>query len=246
MQNNNFSKILVGVSIVTIILFAQISGITAANNQGLEWGIDVGDRFDYDVKVEFHNTSFDLSIDSEMYMIINALSEIPDDVTSGGQLAIFGLGINSYTTYWENGTIMDSVWLNEANYGSPLIAYPVGNWILLTEIFQDSLPSAIITQDETILNHTVVDIPNPGNVHKMVFLKSFGIPQSQFYNVTWGSETTVFVELTLTSWTTVGDTTTSGTTGTTVGEGDNTLLLILGVGTAVVIVIVVILIMRRR
>ena len=160
------------------------------------------------------------------------------------------MSINSYTSYWENGTVMDNVWVDQVNL-NPLIAYPVGNWSLLTEIFLDGLPSAIITQDTAILNFTAVDNPNPGNVQEMVFLKSFGIPQSRFYNVTWGSETTVFVELTLTSWTTVTtttttNTTTSGTTGTTTGGGDSTLILILGGSAAVTVLVIVLVIMRRK
>ena len=230
MHRNKSIKILLCISIVTIILFAQTANVTAINDQGLVWGIEVDDRFDYEVEIEFHNSTMDLTIDDEMYVIINELNPVPDHVTSGPHLSIFSLALGSYITYWDNGTVMDSLWPSTIKH-SPFMAYPIGNWSLLTQIFEDGAPTVVVTQDTTILNYSATDIPNPGNVQQIILLKSNGALQSQFYNVTWGSETTVFMELTLLSSTTAG--------------GNIDLTLILG-GVAVVAIVVVALVIVRR
>jgi hypothetical protein len=239
-------KILLGISIVFIILLTQTSSVAAVTDQGLEWGIEVGDRFDYNVEVEFHNTTMDLIIDDEMYVIINELPTIADHITSGAQLPMLHLAINSYTTYWDNGTVMDSLWLDILNIGIPFMCYPIGNYSLLTELFEASPATTIITQNTTIMNYTVVDQPYSGNVHTMVFQKSNGAPVSTLFNGTWNSVASVHVDLALIQSTTITTTTASGTTGTTTGIGDSNLILILGGATAVVIVVFAIVIIRRK
>ena len=250
MQKNNTLKIILSVTIVSIILFANISSVAAANNQGLEWGIGVGDRFDYDFDVSYQNSTLDLVLTGEMYVIVNSLGDISDDVTSLPNIPIGSLYIDSFTTYWSNGTVMDDFWKSISFMGSPFLTYPIGNWTLMTELFEAVMGTVVVTQDATILNYTIVDVPTAGNLVTQVFQKSNGVPSYQLYDILWG-EATVDIEFTLTSSTTASTTTattttTSGTTGTTTGTGDSTLILILGGGAAVAVVIIVIVIMRRK
>jgi hypothetical protein len=235
-------EVLLGISIVAIILFAQTANVTAINDQGLEWGVEVGDRFDYDFEVSYHNSTFDLELTSEMYVVINALGSISDNVTSLPNIPIPSLYLGDFTTYWSNGTVMDDFWKGIPFMGATFIAYPIGNWTLITQLFEDVYPSGV-TQNATMLNYTIVDIPIAGNVVSQVYQKSNGVTMSQLYDLAWG-ETTVYVKMTLTSSTT--STTTSGTTGTATGGGDNTLILILGGGAAIAIVVIVIVFMRRK
>ena len=248
MQKINTLKIILSISIVTLILFAQISSVAAANNQGLEWGIEVGDRFDYDFDMSYHNSTFDLDLTGEMYVVVNFLNDISDDITIMPNIAIPSLYSGSYTTYWNNDTVMDDFWMGIPFMGAPFIAYPVGNWSLMTQLFEDN-PTSTVTQDSSILNNTIVDVPNSDDVVIQVFQKSNGVAISHVYHVAWG-ETTADVEFTLTSsttatTTTTTTTTTSGTTSTT-GAGDSTLILILGGGATVAIVVIVIVMMRRK
>jgi len=242
MQKNTSLKVLLSLSIVTVMLLSQVSVVAAANNQGLEWGIEVDDRFDYDFDVSYHNSTFDLDLAGEMYIVINSLGGISNDFTSLPNIPIPSLYLGTYTTHWSNGTVMDDFWKGIPFTGAPFIAYPIGNWTLMTELFE-LVTYATVTQDATTLNNTVVDVPSSGSVVSMVYLKSNGVAMSQSYDVAWG-DTTANVEFTLTSSSTT--TTSTTTTGTNTEDGDYTLILILGGGVAVVVVVVAIVLMRRK
>lgn len=239
-------KILLGISISVIILLAQTSSVTAVNDQGLVWGVEVGNRFDYNFELRYHNTTVDLIIDSTMYVIINELYSIPDHVTSINQLLGFHIAYGSYTTYWANGSIMDYLWSDYVPLGAPFIVYPVGNWSLMAQLFESTAPTAEINQDSTTLNYTVANVPNPPNVLTTVFLKSNGVPLSQLNNVTWGSETTIYFEQTLIESSTTQSTTTSTTTGTNTGMGDNITILMMGGVAAIIVLVIVFFIVRRK
>jgi hypothetical protein len=246
LNGNNNLKILFGILLMFLLIISQASNVTAANNQGLEWGLGVDDRLDYDVKVEYHNTTLDLEFDDEMYVIVNSVPSISDDITSLTQITTFNMIFGHYTTYWENGSIMDSLWRNTLKL-NPIWVLPVGNWVLVTELFVAATPTAIMVQDSEIFNSTIEDIPNPGNVQSTELLKSDGATSSWVYNVTWGSETTVYVELTRQISTTT--TTTTTTSGTTTGTGqplDDTTLLIITGGVGVVAVVLIVVILRKR
>ena len=237
MQNNEILKVLLGLSLIATILFAQTASVTAINDQGLVWGIEVDNRFDFSVEVEFQNSTTNLSIEEKMYMIVNELNTIPDHATLLTDLTIFSLALGSYTTFWENGTIMDNFWFDIMSGSNPLAVYPIGNWSLLAQIFEDAAP-VVITQNTDTMNYSLVDFPVVGNVHEVISRKDNGVPNSHLYIRTWDSGTTIFMNLTII------DTPTA--TGTTTGEGDNTLLLILGGGAAVAIVVIVVVIIRRK
>lgn len=243
MQKNTGLKVLLSLSIVTIMFFAQVSGVAAANNQGLEWGIEVDDRFDYDFDVSYHNSTFDLELTGEMYVIINSLGDISNDITSLPNIPIPSLYLGTYTIYWSNGTVMDDFWKGISFMGVPFIAYPIGNWTLMTELFED-VTHTIVTQDASVLNYTYVDVPVVDNVVSMVFQKSDGVARSQSYDIEWG-DATVNIEFTLTSSTTT-TTTTTGTSGTSTAEGVSPLILALVGGAVIVVIIIVIVIIRRK
>lgn len=233
MNNYKNMRLLLGFSMVFVLIFSQASSVAAANNQGLEWGVAVDDRLDYDVKISYHNTTLDLEIDDAMYVIINVTPSISDDITSISQILSLHMIFGYYTTYWDNGSIMNGLWNNILKM-TPLLVLPIGNWPLVTQLLEDATPSAIITQDSSILNFTVENLPNPDNIQSTVLLKSDGATSSYLYNVTWGSETQVFVELTR-------QITTTSSTGPPI---DYTLLAI--GGAAVVAVVLILIIVRRR
>ena len=237
METRNHLRFMLGLSIVAIFLISQTANVTAINDQGLVWGIEVNNRFDYRVEVEFQNSTTNLSIEEKMYMIVNELNTIPGHTTLLTDLTIFSLALGSYTTFWENGTIMDNFWFDIMSGSNPLAVYPIGNWSLLAQIFEDSAP-VVITQNTDTMNYSLVDFPVVGNVHEIISRKDNGVPNSHLYIRTWDSGATIFMNLTII------DTPTA--TGTTTGEGDNTLLLILGGGSAVAVVVIVVMIVRRK
>jgi hypothetical protein len=229
MQNRENLKLL-GISMITVLLFTQFTSVSASNNQGLVWGIEVNDRFDYNIQVQFNSPAENVTIDDKMYVIVNELNTIPDQVTELADITIFRLAVGSYTTYWENGSIMDSLWLDTISVANPFAVYPLGNWSLLTQILGDAAP-VVITQNTTMMNYSLVDYPVMGNVHEMITLKSNGVPHSHLYIRTWDSKT-VFMNLTMIQ--------------TTTGGADSPFMLILGIGALVTIGVIALVIIRRR
>ncbi|MFW9910354.1 MAG: hypothetical protein ACFFEF_17500 [Candidatus Thorarchaeota archaeon] len=230
MKNEDSLNILLGLLIVTIILFAQTAGVSAINDQGFVWGIEVGNRFDYNIKMDYHSSTTNVSTDDKMYVIVNELNTIPDHVTQLSDLTIFSLALDSYTTYWENGTIMDDLWFDVLDVANPFSAYPVGNWSLLAQIFEDASP-VVITQNTTMMNCSLVDFPVVGNVHETIFLKSSGVPHSVLYIRTWDSEANIHLNLTMIQ--------------TPTGTVDIILALVIGGGVLVTVVALVVIIRRK-
>jgi hypothetical protein len=102
-------KTVLGFSLMGLFMLSQVSCAAVANNQGLEWGIDVNDRIHYDIEIDFHNSTLDFQIDDGMYLIIDDLPAINDDIIGLSQLCLPTMVLNHYTTYWENGTSMDFI-----------------------------------------------------------------------------------------------------------------------------------------
>lgn len=134
---------------IFMILVALIPAVGAINNQGLEWGVEIDDRFDYEVNLTYHNATYDLTIDDEMYVIINDLPGIPDDVSSAAQLTFL-----DFTTYWYNGTEMTHIWKDILMF-VPFYLLPIGNWTLISELRDASTPEGEFYEDEDILRVTV-------------------------------------------------------------------------------------------
>ncbi len=131
--------------VFSIIAMFMIMPVAAATSDGLEWGIKVGDRFDY----SFKSSMF--AINEDMYMNITSMpaAAIPDPLTSWVGIPDLFAGTGFW---WANGTSMGS-------YSAILIlliavggkiAVPIGNF---THI--QSLAAALLT-GETFVNEANV------------------------------------------------------------------------------------------
>jgi len=249
MDSYKSMRTLVGLAFISLFFISQTINVAAANNQGLEWGVEVDDRFDYDVKVIYHNDTLDLDIVDEMYVIIDGLPSIADNITSLAQLTFL-----DFTTYWDNGTVMDDFWWGVLSL-IPFILLPIGNWSLMETLTEEADESVEVTQDATYF--TASRTPSETYNSTYTLMKSNGTPA--YFKVDWirsGMGDSLSVELikegyVLPTSTTTGSTTTSSTTnqttsGTTTPDGYNTLLLMIGVSGMVLLVIIVVLVARRR
>ncbi|MFW9804558.1 MAG: hypothetical protein ACFFFC_18010 [Candidatus Thorarchaeota archaeon] len=244
-------KTVLGLSLMGLLILSQVSFAAAASNQGLEWGIDVNDCIDYYIEIDFHNSTLDFQMDDGMYLIIDDLPAINNDIVGLSQLCLPTMVLNHYSTYWENGTPMDFFWESYMNM-EPVDILPVGNWTLMTQLLEDATPTADMTQDSSTLNFTVLNLPNPGNELTTVFSKTDGVPVYHLYNITWGMDTTIVVELEriLASTTSSIPVTTSGST--TSGSisspppGDSTIPMTLGAVALAMVVILMLAFLRKR
>jgi hypothetical protein len=119
-----------------IVVSIFTSHISAINNQGLKWGVEVGDVSYY--TFEFHHSELSSARPRDgieiIYVRVARLPEIVSNISSYEQL--WGVRKN---VYWANETEILST---SAFYPMTFSICPIGNWSLLTELVLE-FPSII-------------------------------------------------------------------------------------------------------
>lgn len=111
---------------IFLVLAIVISPVAAANNQGLQWAVASGDRFDGTISSEFPEED---SVQESIYVLIDANPPtIPDDITIMSQIPEV-----SGKMYWANGTQVPGDPMGLGSY-----AVPTGNWSLLSSLVEDA------------------------------------------------------------------------------------------------------------
>ncbi|MFX0108346.1 MAG: hypothetical protein ACFE7R_08685 [Candidatus Hodarchaeota archaeon] len=116
--------------------------ISTASNQDLEWGIEVGDTFDYTFAVDSTVDGVS-SIPSEDFTLeVLSLETIPDDIDSFSDFS-------GFAPTFEGSVIGDTSLLGI--YSMYLEwAFPIGNWALLSDVYDDIFnPSHIVDRVDT-------------------------------------------------------------------------------------------------
>jgi hypothetical protein len=138
---------------VLLLVLLCPSAVSAANTQGLAWGLSVGDRIDYTVASTMEGAiaaSTTQSV-SDCYVVVTSLPEIPYVVTSVPFLQMW----RDFNQSFANGT----------RYSFPWIAVPVGNWTLLTGLMQRSIPDYInVTTIDTIAEWGIDTTQDDGSI----------------------------------------------------------------------------------
>ena len=120
-----------------MIVFLLMTPVAAATDQGLEWGVQDGDRFDFNM----HQSDGDYVSDEALYMTVASRPSIADGVSNW--ITVPGVDID---VFWANGSTMG--WAALVFIGVFFVdgkfCFPVGNWTLLTEL-RGSDPDAEIT-----------------------------------------------------------------------------------------------------
>ncbi|MHA1960605.1 MAG: hypothetical protein ACW99U_10250 [Candidatus Thorarchaeota archaeon] len=118
--------------VVLVLVLSPLLVIpVAANNQGLEWGVSVGARVDYTLVMGRNYTEDSWHMEENFYIVVSELQDIQDDLEDP-----------SFTSevdcFWENGTEFD-----QSNFTFEIYMWilPVGNWSLITEFFEASIPT---------------------------------------------------------------------------------------------------------
>ena len=107
----------------------------SAENQGLSWGVPVGERREFNFFHERSSTVFSYIYYNERVTLeVTENPQIPDNITaiesSGESVDIPQI---ERVGYWENGTEMGQyVW----RFPLPVLL-PVGNWTLIASLFSD-------------------------------------------------------------------------------------------------------------
>lgn len=134
------------------------------SNHGLAWGIDVGDRFNYNFAI-LRSIPATNDINIDYYVVVDNLPNIPDNVTESP-------GLRASAAAWEWNNYFSFYFMNDTEITSSIAswsAFPLGNWTLIegferTEINTtywdieiidtDTEWGIVISADESIAVHT--------------------------------------------------------------------------------------------
>lgn len=145
---------------------------SAATNQNLEWGVDVGNRFDY----HFQSNE----IESNCYLIVESLPAIQDDILKIDYMDFFNV-TPRYTLYFANGTIA-YWWMFDLTQ----LIIPTGNWNLWSSLVENryGVGSINITETSTSWTWTLVSQRRDASilVVSSTFRKSNGV--LSYYGIT--------------------------------------------------------------
>jgi len=126
--------------VLFLVGLMQIVPVTAASNQGLEWGVMPGASIDYTLIID----ADDLAFDGEIYLEYNATAPapaIPDSIANWSEIPYFDVDF-----FYANGTSMGIIVL------TLLAAYnmhvPIGNWTFLSELAEDTIDVANFVLDD--------------------------------------------------------------------------------------------------
>jgi hypothetical protein len=119
----------------TLLMLCVVVPAAGDSLQGLKWGFNPGDKFDYQLTMSLTSPTFALS--ESLYAQVGSTGAIPGTVNLWSQIPIVNADWK-----WTNGTsIPILLWL----YFLPLASFggylgvPVGNWSLLTRLV-DKIP----------------------------------------------------------------------------------------------------------
>jgi hypothetical protein len=165
------------------VLCLVVTPVSAANNQGLYWGVTIGSRFDYHDFAEFTipNQNETSPSEKDFYIIIDSLPSIPDDITAMRNLS----RLVGASRFYENGT--------EIEGSSSWDVLPVGNWGLIVNIWEgqwSNQPEENVTQD--IINTPYLIGYNFTVFHESgtdtladIYVRTTGVLHTSYSRITW-------------------------------------------------------------
>ena len=121
-------------AVVACLLMTPVAAVT---DQGLDWGVQNGDRFDFNM----HEDNGGVVANEALYMLVDTRPSIADGISNWN--AVPGVGID---VFWANGSSMgfSALIFLGIFFVNGEFCFPVGNWTLLTEL-RSSDPDATIT-----------------------------------------------------------------------------------------------------
>lgn len=113
--------------VFAVIAFLLMTPVAAATDQGLEWGVQDGDRFDFNM----HENIDGVVTNEALYMTVTSRPSIANGISNWN--AVPGVGVN---IFWANGSTMgfSAVIFIGIFFVNGEFCFPVGNWTLLTEL----------------------------------------------------------------------------------------------------------------
>lgn len=212
--------------LVILLLSMSLGSVEAANSQGFEWGVDVGDRIDYTLTYSQPSITTDPTGTINFYATIITLPTIPEPVTS----------------YWEIVTGSAAAEFHYAN-GTQLFMVPwgmiaIGNWSLVTELYEAQAASTTTVSETAVDWIYVQQMPSGGDgalTTELRFSKTDGVMNFYELKLVDGTGAIISSSMVVRS---------GYSTGFLGGGIDPMLLIAVGAGGAIVVVAVIF--MRKK
>lgn len=175
--------------IVLIIISYAPKDVSSVNSQSLDWGIEEGQRFDFTLQLVQNGT---LMIGEEIYLLVADLPEINEAFTSLNRIPL---------------TLVSQYWINGSEYDHPLswnrhvehLAYPIGNWYILTTLGEDPELSHydLVADDQFWGYEWTVDSTTTNNsvTVRAIYLKEDGFLSRYHYRF-WDRSTNQTIDFT--------------------------------------------------
>lgn len=170
MRHNRFILL-----ILLIIICFVPKDVSSVNSQSLEWGIEEGQRFDFTLQLVQDGT---LTIGEEIYLLVTDLPEFSEAFTSLNRIPL---------------VLVNQYWINGSEYNHTLawnrhlehLAYPIGNWYVLTTLGEDpELSHYDIVEDDQFWGYEwTVDSSTTNNsvTVRAIYLKEDGFLSRYHY-----------------------------------------------------------------
>ncbi|TFG27319.1 hypothetical protein EU527_18690, partial [Candidatus Thorarchaeota archaeon] len=148
-------QLMLALSIISLFL---ISPVAAATSQGLEWGIESGDQWNFDFTVKEVNE--DDFIEVMYFESTGGLTTIPNILTDW-----VSIPDPTFDITWENGSSIGFYGLIFIFYFivSDTFVVPIGNYTLLGELYEDSLYNGTIYNSASYWGMQLNDFEFSGN-----------------------------------------------------------------------------------
>jgi len=245
--------LVVGFLLVFLIGFSSFTEpiiplVSAANDQGLDWSVEIGSIFNYTFRCTTLITTAIPIGDYELYFNITSLPVLEDNITSVDDFRL--VSEYNYDMYFQNGTY-------EWSGLYPFMILPTGNWSLMQALWNNSIYSS--EADTMTWVNTTADwgFMAEGNVYGSlrykswyIFSKANGVLLLYFVGYYLNDIQDDYVEIRLDSYSSYPDliepitsTTPMNTTTTTITDhtGFDENLIIMIVGSTLIVVVVVVL-----
>ncbi len=147
----------------TLLLALLVTGVSAAQSQGLRWGFEKGEQYYFTQSVQ--NLGEAEPSQTDLMFICDDYPLIQDPLTDYSSLPWA-----SFQTYFTNGSPTDTA------IGELRIAVPIGNWSLLSEMFARHSANNTLPQNATPSFRIVEDNEQWGYIWEW----SLSSPQTNF------------------------------------------------------------------
>ncbi len=143
--------------------------VSAANNQNLEWGVSVNQRFDYNLHIEYNVESGSDDSNTPYFVVVDSLPDIPDNIAFEPDLPN-----PNFDLFYLNGSDGSGYFVSITFWN----VIPIGNWDMIIDLWL-GIPivkeTDIVNTSELVGYNYTYSFENKTHVYTQLYSKSNGV-----------------------------------------------------------------------